>query len=133
MTINLFEPPFLRIVISMAGLLLLLVGNWVVSGICIKRWMVLVDVVKRYAPDWFALMGEPTYFLWQKLLRGDWTGNSRFWFTAILRPDTFPDDPRIRTAVNSYRKAVIFEQCYSVVMLVVIGILWVVRNVFLGT
>ena len=119
--INLFEPPFLRIVISMAVLLLLLVGNWVVRGICVKRWMALVDVVKRYAPDWFALMGEPKYFLWQKLLRGDLMTNDRFWFLAIWRPDTFPDDPRIRTAVHAYRKAVILCIYYRFLILFFCG------------
>ena len=131
--INLFEPPFLRILISIVFLVLLLVGNWVVRGICVKRWMALVDAVKRYAPDWFAVMGEPTYFLWQKLLKGELMTNDQFWFLAIWRPDTFPDDPRIRAAVNSYRKAVIFGWGYSFVMLVVIEVLWMVRHVFLGT
>jgi hypothetical protein len=130
--INLFEPPFLRIVVYIALLLLLLLGRWVVRGICVKRWIILVDIVKRYAPDWFVLMGEPKYFLWQKLLRGDLMTNDRFWFLAIWRPDTFPGDSRIRTALNSYRKAIIFGWSYTFVLLVVTGLLWMVRGVFFG-
>jgi hypothetical protein len=94
--------------------------------------MALVDVMKRCAPDVFALMGEPTHFLWQKLLRGDLLTNDRFWFSAIWRPDTFPDDPRIRTALNSYRKAVIVEWSYWLVMVAVVGLMWMARAVFFG-
>jgi hypothetical protein len=41
----LFDPRNLRITIWMSVLLLLLVGQWIVRGIRVKRWMVLPSIM----------------------------------------------------------------------------------------
>jgi len=118
---------------SLRGFLLLLVAFFAISvgrffliGIRLKRRAVLLGVLESEAPDFYQALGAPSLTLWQQLFRrGDPLANDQLWFYALWRADIFPDQPRVRAALVSYRRVEMIGFGYTALVLIVAALVFV--------
>jgi hypothetical protein len=96
------------------------VGRFFLIGIRVKRRAELLGVLESEAPEFWQALGAPSVTLWQQLFRRrDPLANDRLWFYALWRADVFPDRPRVRAALVSYRRVEMIGLGYTALVIIV--------------
>jgi len=104
-------------------------GRLIWMSVLLKKRAELLGVLESEAPEFWQALGAPSLTLWQQLFRRrDPFANDRLWFYALWRADTFPDRPRVRAALQAYRRVEIINLAYPALVLIVAGLLFILMR-----
>ena len=82
---------------------------FIVRGMRLHAWMMLVDALRHHDPESYTETGEPKYFLFQKIGRPNTLGNDRLHYQALRYPALFAQHPAIKSACEKYRTLALVE------------------------